>query len=588
MCLEKWFIRNKQPKEKINYRDLGLDVVSYHILLNRNLQTYDEMKTFLNPSSKSLNSPILFKDMVKAGNVIQSCLFSNKKVRIIGDYDVDGVMSTTILVKGLTHLGFDVDYEIPHRIEDGYGINKRMVDSALEKDIRLIITCDNGISAFEAIDYARSKGMEIIVTDHHEVPTELKKDIKVQKIPNADAVINPKQWDCKYPFKELCGGAIAFQLIRYLYTVLGRSEELDPDFIGFAAMATVCDVMPLVDENRLIVKAGLQQLNDTDNLAIDILRQETGIKGPLDTYHLGFIIGPTINSSGRLTSAEKALEVFLSNNESEIRDNVRELRQLNQQRQLMTEEGVKRIETQLEDPQERKQLVYILKDESIHESIAGIIAGRLKSKYNRPVIIITKGKDGLKGSGRSIENWNMSEEIRKSQDFLTAFGGHPMACGLSLQEDDFLDFKQHVLENLSLTQEDIIPIKRIDYPLSLEDVNFDFIERIEKFAPFGNGNPTPVFGTKNLKIITASLLGKNKNVLKLILKQGKNTFEGILFSEIDQFLNELKSFYGPQCLQNVFNGVENPVNLDILYSPKKNEFRGNINLQIQLKGFRFR
>lgn len=564
-----WSIKNEQPKESIDFRAFGLQEWEYRILLNRGLDTKEKIQRYLHPSMEHIHSPIAMKDMVKAGNLIQNV---KGKVRIIGDYDCDGVMSTTILMKGLRGLGYDVDYRLPHRREDGYGMKPYMADEAAHDGVEAIITCDNGIAQFDAIKQAKALGLKVIVIDHHQVVRREGEEV----LPEADAIINPHQEACNYPFKGLCGGALSFYFINYLYTIAGKIETMDEDLIGFAALATVCDVMELMGENRDLVTSGLEQLNRTQNIGLNALRDAAGIKGGIDAYHLGFILGPTINAAGRLDTASGGVELFLTEDEDAAKKTAAYLRELNKKRQDLTTEGLARLEKQLASPKENVQPIYILKDETIDESIAGIIAGRIKGKYNRPCIVLTSGKDGLKGSGRSIEAYNMVEQIRKSEKYLSSFGGHAMACGLSLRKDQFIAFKLDAIEKSELDPRDLIPRVRLDVIMQPDKVSFETVERINRLKPFGNGNPKPLFGATGIYVSQYRILGKNRNVIKLELFYNQMRYDGILFMPADEFLafaNEAKGPDGSLCV-------------DMAYMPAIDTFNHRNTLQFRIEDLR--
>lgn len=564
-----WSVKNDPPKEDIDFRALNLYEWEYRILLNRGLDTVKKIKDFLNPSPSHISSVIGMKDVVKAGNIVQKI---EGKIRIIGDYDCDGTMGTTILLKGLRGLGYDVDYDIPHRRKDGYGMQISMAEKAAADDVKLIITCDNGIAQFDAIDRAKALGLQVIVIDHHQVVREAGKE----KLPKADAVIDPHQTACSYPFKALCAGALAFYFIKYLYSISGKLETMDPDFIGFATLATICDVMPLQGENRDLIVSGLKRLNETDHLGLNALREAAGIRGDIQSYHVGFVIGPTINAAGRLASAKEVVELFLTDDEERAKKIAVYLRELNSKRQMLTVEATRRLEAQLALPKEREQLLYILKDETIDESIAGIVAGKLKEKYHRPCIVITRGERGLKGSGRSIEAYNMVENIQKSAHHLNSFGGHAMACGLSLDADRFVPFKIDVLENSPLNVRDLVPRIRLDAILPIDQVNLHTVARLERFQPFGNGNPKPLFGARGIGIRTYRVFGKNKNVIRMTLVYKDREYDGIMFQPAEDF----KAF-----LDSTERSKGIPL-VDMAYVPKVDTYQNKNTLQFQIEELR--
>lgn len=564
-----WSLKNEKPKEEIDFRALGLREWEYRVLINRKIDTKEKIQKYFHPDAEQLHSPISMKDMVKVGNIIQK---TRGKIRIVGDYDCDGVMSTTILLRGLRGLGYTVDYVIPHRREDGYGLQPDMAEAAAEDGVELLITCDNGIAQFAAIDRAKSLGLSVIVLDHHEVVQDEGKD----KLPSADAVVDPHRKDCSYPFQGLCGGALSYKLIRYLYTIAGKAEDMDPDFIAYAAIATVCDVMELVEENRNLVTLGLERLNHTEQIGIRALCDACAIRSEISAYHLGFILGPTINAAGRLDTAGDAVELFVTDDPSRAKEIAAYLRELNAKRQALTQEGLARLEKQLENPKEAVQPIYILKDESIDESIAGIIAGKIKGKYHRPCIVITGAKDGLKGSGRSIEAYNMVEEIRKSEKYLSKFGGHAMACGLSLARGNYLPFKLDVIEKSRLDPRDLVPRIRLDAVLSLQDVSEDTVERLSRFAPFGNGNARPIFGATDVQLLQYRVFGKNNNVIRMDLSYNGRKYDGILFQPAEEFTDFLRRA----------RRADGSIFMDIAYCPKIDTYGGNRKLQIQIEALR--
>ncbi|NMW84636.1 single-stranded-DNA-specific exonuclease RecJ [Peptoniphilus sp. AGMB00490] len=586
--MERWFIKNKKDPG-IDYKKLGINNVIYKILINREINTEEEIKSFLDPMLSNLNSPILLKDMVKASNLILSHIAKKNKVRIIGDYDVDGVTSTYILYSGLNKIGADVSYDIPHRVEDGYGINNNLIDRAYNDGVKLIITCDNGIAARDAVLYAKSKGIDIIITDHHEVPKKFEKDKEIELIPDANAVIDPKQNSCNYPFAEICGAVVAFKLIEYLFLIKGvDKDEFYESFLPFAAIATVCDVMPLKNENRIIVSEGLKYLRDTKHRGLNALIEVSNIKkNDMDVYHLGFIIGPTINSSGRLDSAKDALELLLENNYDLALEKAKKLRELNYERQKLTTEAFDIIDEKIiRENLLDKHKVLILYEEGLNESILGIVAGKIKEKYYRPTVVLSNSKDLIKGSGRSIEEYNMFQEFSKSKEFLTTFGGHKMACGLSMPLKSLDEFIKDVDEKESLTKEDLIRKVYIDGNLELKYISMNLVKEIERLAPFGNGNSAPKFGSKNLKINNLNILGKNKNFLKMRLFQNNINYTATLFEDYEIFLNNLAKFYGREEVMALLQGRPSNIFIDIVFNLELNIFNGNTSIQLKINNYR--
>lgn len=586
--MERWFIKNKSDPG-IDYKKLGINNVIYKILLNREINTEEDIRDFLEPSLSNLNSPILLKDMVKASNIILSHLAKKNKIRIIGDYDVDGVTSTYILYEGLRTIKGDVSYDIPHRVEDGYGINKSLIDKAHEDGVKCIITCDNGIAARDVVDYARSLDIDVVVTDHHEVPKILKDGKELEILPDASAVIDPKQAACSYPFKEICGGVVAFKLIEYLFLIKGvDKEEFYEKFLPYAAIATVCDVMPLTNENRVIVSEGIKLLRETKDVGLNSLIEAADIKkDDIDVYHLGFIIGPTINSSGRLESAKEALELFLEKDYSIALEKAKELRDLNYERQKLTSDAFEVIDEKIQkEGLLDKHKVLIVYEEGLNESILGIVAGKIKEKYYRPSVVLSDSKDLIKGSGRSIEEYNMFQEFSKSKEYLRSFGGHKMACGLALPLENLEDFIRDVDQKESLTKDDLIRKVYIDGNLKLKYISMKLVQDIEALAPFGNGNSAPKFGAKNLQIKSLNILGKNKNFLKMTLSQENINYTGILFEDSNVFLNKLASFYGREEVMGLLNGRPSNIFIDIVFNLDLNKFNGNVTIQLKIKSYR--
>lgn len=588
--MEKWFIKNKATSPKKISEDFKISELISKLLINRDIIDYELIDSFIYPDLDKLHSPKLMKDLIKGTNIIKNKIKNKEKIRIIGDYDVDGVISVYLLYTGIKKCGGDVDYVIPNRIEDGYGINKEIIELSKDEGIDTIITCDNGISAIEEIQYAKELGLTVIVTDHHDVPFIINKDEEIEYlILQADAVINPKQIDCNYPFTKLCGAGIAFKLIQELYYNFGIPIESTYELLEYTAIATVCDVVDLVDENRIIVKKGLELLDKTRNIGLKALKKETGIEDKkLSVYHLGFVIGPSINASGRLDSAIKALELLLSENLDEATRLAKELKELNDERKQMTNDGVEVIIENIENSNIKEDRVLVIYEPTIHESIAGIIAGRIKEKYHKPTIVLTQGKDGVKGSGRSIEDYNMFEELTGCKEFLNRFGGHPMAAGLSLDIKNIDNLRERLNKRTTLTEDDLIPKVYIDMQLALENISFELLNELKILEPFGKGNSKPIFGEKGLRLRRGSVLGVNKNVLKLILEsKNRKTIEGLYFGDIISFENKVIEFYGKTELDKLYQGIDNNIKMDILYYPSVNEYMGRSTLQAVIQSFRF-
>lgn len=584
--MEKWFIKNKNADLETISKTFNISKFISKLLVNRDINTPRLIDSYLNSNIEKLHSPDLFKDMDKAIDILMKYKDTGKKIRIVGDYDVDGVMSTYILKKAFDEIGIVSDYIIPHRVDDGYGINKEIIQEAYNDGVRGIITCDNGIAAIEETKLARSLGMDIIVTDHHDLPfTEI--DGKRETIyVDADAIINPKRDDCKYPFEKLCGAAIAYKLVEKLFGVNGNSDSAYK-FIEYAAIATVCDVVDLVDENRIIVKEGLKLINNTKNIGLKALINESGLEDKeISIYHIGFVIGPSINASGRLDSALKAIEMLLTDDENMGKNLARELRTLNDERKEMTQNGADNAINKVKTTELKDDTVLVIYEPDAHESVAGIIAGRVKDTFNKPTIVLTNAKEGVKGSARSIEVYNIFEELTMRKDLLNRFGGHPMAAGLSLDYDK-IDILRKSLNENSLTKDDLVPSVYIDMFLPLNDISYGLIKEMDVLEPFGKGNSKPVFGDKNVKVEFAQILGKNKNVLKLkLLMEDDNTIEGLIFRNIEDFQEMVVNEYGSEVLSDLYNGFETDINIDLLYYPSINEYMGRTTLQIIIESYR--
>lgn len=586
---EKWFIKNK----KVNYNQIsnkyGITELMSKLIINRDIINDDMIKSYINPDFDKLHNPRDMKDLEKAVEILGEKIESNKKIRIVGDYDVDGVISAYILYEALKRCDANVDYEIPDRIKDGYGININIIKQAKEDGIDTILTCDNGISAIEPIKYAKDIGITVIITDHHDIPFALEENGTRKFItPIADAIINPKQKDCNYKFKQLCGAGVAFKLVEVLYEKLNIHKKECYKFIEFLAIATVCDVVDLIDENRIFVKKGLELINNTANLGLrELIRECEMNEKTLSVYHLGFIIGPCINACGRLDSAKEGLKLLLSKEENEANELAKSLVKLNQERKDMTLDGV---EAAMEIVQKNNMIndkVFVIYIPDVHESLAGIIAGRIREKYNVPTLIITKSENGAKGSGRSIEEYNMFEELVKCKDLLGNFGGHPMAAGFSLKEENIDDFRRKLNKNTTLKDDDLLKKVTIDCILSLDSIDYELINDLERLEPFGKANSKPLFAEKNVKLLKATILGKNRNVLKFKLKTKFNkALDAIYFGDIYEFEEMINNKYSSEELQKLYDGAYNDVNMDLVFYPSINEYNGNANIQIVVQNYR--
>lgn len=587
--MEKWFLRNKKIEfQKVIEKYKLNDFVS-RILVNRGITSEEKIKYFINTNIANLRNPAKMLNLTNTVNILEKKINEKNRIRVVGDYDIDGIISTYLFVTALQRCGALVDYDIPDRIKDGYGININIIDLAIKDGIDTILTCDNGIAAMDAIKYAKKMGITVIITDHHNVPfIEDENNDRIYIKPNADIIVNPKQQECMYGFKELCGAGVVYKIVSELYKKFNINEKELLDFIELVAIATVCDVVELVDENRIIVKYGLGRLNNTKNLGIKALIKETGIAGKkLTTYHLGFILGPCINASGRLDSAKKGLSLLLAGNKDKVEEIAKELVLLNTERRKLTEEGLNKALEICETDEYKKYKVLVVYLPGINESVAGIIAGRLKEKYNKPTIVLTNSDDFAKGSARSIEEYNIFEEILKQKDLLLKFGGHPMAAGMSIEIRNIDLFRQRLNEDTSLTDEDIIKKVYIDLQVPLNVINFNLIDSIEVLEPYGTGNPKPILGAKGLYIREAKILGKDKNVLKLRLSDGNYFIEGIYFGNIKAFEEKVINIYGEEQYRKVLYGYQNDVKIDIVYYPEVNEYMGNKKIQIIIQSYRF-
>ena len=563
MAEQIWMLQTKRADFDGIARQFGIDPVTARVIRNRGIEGRENIERYLYGDLDSLYSPWLLKDMRPAVDILKRKLKEGQKIRIVGDYDIDGVCSTYILYQALKRLGGNVDYAIPDRIKDGYGINESMIRAAAEDGIDTILTCDNGISAFSQIQTAKEFGMTVIVTDHHEVPADGEREI----LPPADAVIDPKQRSCSYPFPEICGAVVAYKLVQALYEESGVSREEWLELLEFAAIATVGDVMKLQDENRMIVKYGLKKLGHTKNLGLKKLAEKTNLDlNSITAYHIGFVIGPCLNAGGRLQTAKLALSMLLAKDEETAEELAQELKDLNDMRKDMTEAKV------LADTQYRNDKVLVIFLPDCHESLAGIIAGRLREYCQKPAIVLTRSEEAVKGSGRSIESYHMFQKLSEVKDLMLKFGGHPMAAGLSLLEENIDEFRRELNERSGLTEEDFKAKLWIDVPMPIDYINERLVEELKILEPFGQGNEKPLFAQKQVRIRSCRVIGKNKNVVKLVLEGGSGMpMDGILFTDGIAFEEERAG-------RTV---------MDIIYYPEINEYNGNRNLQVVIRNYKF-
>ena len=545
------------------------------LMRNRDVIGDEAIDFYLKGTVEDLYDGLLMKDMDRAVDILKEKIEEGKKIRVIGDYDIDGVNATYILQQGLAGLGADVDTDIPDRIKDGYGLNQMLIDRALEDDVDTIITCDNGIAARSEIAYGKENGMTIVVTDHHEVPYLEENGEKKYLLPPADAVVDPHRADCEYPFKGLCGAAVSYKLVEVLYRVSGKSEQevehLQESLMENVAIATIGDVMDLVGENRVFVKKGLELLKTTKNEGLHALMQCTGVDtSNLNTYHIGFVIGPCINAGGRLDTAKRALELLNASNRREAVTLAADLKELNDSRKEMTEEGVEEAVRQIESSSWKDDQVLVVYLPECHESIAGIIAGRIKERYYRPTFVLTRGETGVKGSGRSIEAYDMFAEMSRCRELFTKFGGHKLAAGLSLEEENVEVFRKRINELANLTEEDLQMKVSIDMRLPFPYINEELIHELKILEPFGKGNGKPLFAESKLRVIQPRIFGKNRNVLKCRLEdQQGNQMEAVYFGEVED------------CLQQ----MEKKQIMSFTYYPTINEYMGKRTIQLTIVNY---
>lgn len=569
--MEKWMVYNKKADFQKIGSEFGIDPVIARLIRNRDIQDMKEIRSYLYGTLAEIPSPWKMKDMERAVQILQKKITQKKKIRIIGDYDIDGVTATCILLKGLKRLNANVDTYIPDRVKDGYGMHEQLIDKALEDGIDTILTCDNGIAAAAEIEYAKKEGLTVIVTDHHDIPFRDTEDGRIWIIPKADAVVNPKQNDCLYPNKNICGAVVAWKLIWALYERLGIDSDEIWDFLELAAIATVGDVMDLQGENRIIVKEGLKKLSSTSFEGLKALICVNNLEGAeITAYHVGFVIGPCINASGRLDTAARSLELLLADNMEDAMKLANDLYDLNQSRKAMTEQGKEQAIQSIEENNLGKDRVLVVYLPDCHESLAGIIAGRIREVYNKPVFVLTKGADGVKGSGRSIEAYSMYEELVKCSDLLTQFGGHPMAAGLSMEEKNVELFRRRLNDNCTLTEQDLIPKIMIDVPMPISYLSKKLTEQLKVLEPFGKGNSKPLFAQKNLRAVGIRVLGRNRNVAKMLLiDENGIKMDAVYFGEAQEFVDFVQAHD----------------TISVTYYPEINVFQGRENLQVVIKNY---
>lgn len=571
--MEKWMVAAKRADFKGIGERFGIDQVTARIIRNRDVIGEKAIEKYLHGSRKDFYSPWLLKDMEKAVAILQEKIENRNRIRIIGDYDIDGVMSTYILLESLRGLGCDVDMMIPNRITDGYGINEHLIEQAWQEGRDTIITCDNGIAAVTQIRKAKDLGMTVIVTDHHEVPFEDLEGERKEILPPADAIVNPKQKACSYPFAGLCGAVVAMKVMEALYEKMAPEVDLVDKMLPFAGIATIGDVMDLQDENRILVKEGLQRLHHTTNLGLQELIRVNNLEPEnISPYHIGFILGPCLNASGRLDTAKRALQLLLAGSREEAAVLAGDLKNLNESRKEMTAQGLEKAIEQVESTSMMEDTVLVVFLPECHESLAGIIAGRLRERYHKPSFVLTRGEEGVKGSGRSIESYSMYEKLCECKEYLTKFGGHPMAAGLSLEEENVERFRRKLNEQSGLTEEDLVEKVTIDVPMPIHYIRKDLVQELSLLEPFGKGNEKPLFAQKNLWVSQMRVFGKNRNVVKMRLTDENGyPMDGVYFGNGDEFAEEGRG----------------KRKISIVYYPDINMYQGRESLQVIIRHYQF-
>ncbi|RHU87527.1 single-stranded-DNA-specific exonuclease RecJ [Ruminococcus sp. OM08-7] len=569
--MEKWVVAAKKADFNLIGRQFHIDPVIARLIRNRDVVGEEKIKEYLLGTIDTIPSPWLMKDMKKAVDILEKKIQQQAKIRIIGDYDIDGVTSTYILLKGLTRIGANVDTYIPDRVADGYGIHEHLIDRAESDKIDTIVTCDNGIAACAEIQMAKEKGMTVIVTDHHEIPYREENGERRVILPPADAILNPKQCDCLYPNKNLCGAVVAFKYITALYERFDIQKKELEDYYELVAIATVGDVMDLQGENRILVKEGLRRLPNTKNKGLqELIRANNLEDSKITAYHIGFVLGPCINASGRLDTAARSLALLNASTKEEAAKLAGDLTALNQSRKALTEKGKEEAIQLIETTELKNDRVLVVYLPECHESLAGIIAGRLREKYHKPAFVLTRGEKCAKGSGRSIESYSMYDELVKCADLMVRFGGHPMAAGLSIEEENIEKFREQLNQNCTLTEEDLRPKIVIDVAMPISYITKELVEQISLLEPFGKGNVKPIFAQKGLRVLDSNIIGKNKNVVKLKLLDPQGAIiEGIYFGEADDFMNFIRE----------------KDSISITYYPEINRFRGRESLQIIIQNY---
>lgn len=589
--MKRWLIKRTKVNTAVMAKDLGIRQATATVLANRELYSKKEAWDFLYGGEEAFGDPALMKDLEKGIFLIADAIRKGKKIAVYGDYDVDGVMSTSILYQTITRCGGKAVFYLPHRQKEGYGLNLKAVESLSADGVEVLFTCDNGIAALQEIALAKEKGMTVVVLDHHEPGFtgigEERRDI----LPKADAIIDPKQRDCGYPFKQMCAGGLSYKFARLLLQEFGvQDERLEKQLVSFGAIATVCDIVDLLGENRAIVRKGLPEIQKTENMGLRVLIEEAGLSDKIiSDYHIGFILGPCINATGRLESGRQAVELFCTGEEKKARELAKHLVQLNEERKQLTEEAAERADMALQERGALQDKVFVLYDPEIHESIAGIVAGRIKDKYYHPTILITGSEEGAKGSGRSIEGYHLFEALFANRDLFTRFGGHAMAAGLSLPVENIDILRKRLNDNCPLTEEQMIPVLRIEKSLSFGEIDLGLAKELKALAPFGKGNPSPLFGSKGIHVDRLDLIGKNKDILRLTLSEPSSgiRLSAVSFDGFEQLREQMKELYPGGDCDKIIRSGQLPKLLDVVYSVEMNTYNGRSSVQLQIKDFRF-
>lgn len=584
--MEKWFVIQKGADFQALSRRFGISPVTARLIRNREVIGEEAVEKYLKGSVKDLYDPHLLKDVDRLVEILAEKIAKKASIRIIGDYDIDGVMSTYILYRGISRCGGDVSTKIPDRMKDGYGINEQLIEDAHAGGVDTIITCDNGIAAMDEIAHAKELGMTVLVTDHHEIPYVEEETGRRYLASRADAIVNPKQQDCSYPYKELCGAAVAWKVIQVLYEHCGIAVEESYEFLENVAFATVGDVMDLTDENRILVREGLDRIHRTKNPGMRALILKNQLAPEqVNSYHIGFVLGPCVNASGRLETARIALNLFLQDNEIDAGNIAEKLVELNTQRKDMTAEGVEEAKLVVKEGNAGEKVLVIFLPE-VHESLAGIIAGRIREAYHKPTFVLTKSEDGVKGSGRSIEAYHMYEALCKCRQYFTKFGGHAMAAGISLKEEDVDAFRDAVNQECELTEEDFIPKIKIDVAMPAGYPTAELVRELALLEPFGKANVKPQFADRNLAVTRAYVVGRNQNVLKLSLltEQGERV-SAVYFGDVEAWKSYYAAKYGETEVEAAFRGAPNGIRMSVVYYPEINDYQGIESIQLIIRNY---